>query len=63
MCDEYINEFCLLQIFVSKKFGFTKWPRDVYTQMRQEGRLIPDGVSVQYKPEKGPLQAWMDRQD
>jgi len=51
------------KIFVSKKFGFTKWPREVYTQMRQEGRLIPDGVTVQYKPEKGPLQAWMDRQD
>ena len=59
-CVDFWNSF---QIFVSKKFGFTKWPRDEYAQMRQDGRLIPDGVSVQYKPKKGPLQAWKDRQD
>nr|AAX48840.1 L10 [Suberites domuncula]CAC80049.1 putative tumor suppressor [Suberites domuncula] len=50
------------KIFVSKKWGFTKWPREDYKQMRADGLLIPDGVSVQYKPEKGPLIAWMKRQ-
>ncbi|XP_060063369.1 large ribosomal subunit protein uL16-like [Ylistrum balloti] len=46
------------KIFVSKKWGFTKWEKDVYEEMRQDGRLIPDGVNCQYKPNKGPLSAW-----
>ncbi|XP_062603592.1 large ribosomal subunit protein uL16-like [Saccostrea cucullata] len=50
------------KIHVSKKWGFTKWDRPQYEVMRADGRLIPDGVNVQYKPNKGPLKAWMDRQ-
>merc|ERR1711973_593047 len=46
------------KIYVSKKWGFTKWDRPVYEQMRAEGRLLPDGVSVQYLPEHGPLSNW-----
>merc|ERR1711915_589979 len=46
------------KIYVSKKWGFTKWDRDVYSQMREEGRLLPDGVGVQYLPEHGPLSRW-----
>merc|ERR1712042_161438 len=49
------------KIYVSSKWGFTKWERSQYEPMRQQGILIPDGVSVQYKPHKGPLKAWMDR--
>merc|ERR1711935_222061 len=49
------------KIFVSGKWGFTKWEREQYEPMRASGLLIPDGVSVQYKPSKGPLQAWKDR--
>lgn len=30
--------------------------------MRTNGLLIPDGVTVQYKPDHGPLKAWMARQ-
>merc|ERR1711893_250748 len=51
------------KIVVSKKWGFTKWPREDYERMRAEGILIPDGVNVQYKPHKGPLQAWKNRQE
>ena len=29
--------------------------------MRAAGMLVPDGVGVQYKPEHGPLKAWMAR--
>ena len=29
--------------------------------MRQEGQLTTDGVNVQYRPHKGPLNAWKDR--
>merc|ERR1712112_652925 len=49
-------------IVVSKKWGFTKWPREDYEKMRADGILIPDGVTVQYKPNKGPLDAWKKRQ-
>lgn len=58
-CECYAIDY--MQIFVSNKWGFTKWNRDVYKNMRQEGRLTTDGVNVQYRPEKGPLQAWMNR--
>ena len=51
------------QIFVSKKWGFTKWPREKYTEMRSNYILIPDGVTVQYKPDKGPLSAWKARME
>ena len=54
--------FIALQIYVSKKWGFTKWERPQYEEMRADGRLVPDGVTVQYKPHKGPLQAWRDAQ-
>ncbi|XP_052687018.1 60S ribosomal protein L10-like [Crassostrea angulata] len=50
------------KIHISKKWGFTKWEKPQYEEMRADGRLIPDGVTVQYKPNKGPLKAWMDRQ-
>merc|ERR1712142_856434 len=41
------------KIYISKK-----WDRPVYEQMRAEGRLLPDGVDVQYLPEHGPLSNW-----
>merc|ERR1712124_2314 len=46
------------KIYISKKWGFTKWDRDVYEEMRASGKLQPDGVNVQYKPEHGPLSEW-----
>merc|ERR1712141_41264 len=46
------------KIYISKKWGFTKWDREVYEEMRAEGKLQPDGVNVQYKPEHGPLSEW-----
>ena len=52
----YVSTF--LQIYVSKKWGFSKWDRDVYEGMRADGRLRPDGANVQYMPEHGPLARW-----
>ncbi len=43
---------------MSKKWGFTKWDREDFERMRDEGRLRPDGVTVQYLPEHGPLSEW-----
>jgi len=50
------------QIYDSQKWGFTKWNREVYETMLAEGLLVPDGVSCQYKPAKGPLSEWKHRQ-
>merc|ERR1712066_134424 len=46
------------KIYVSRKWGFTKFDREDFETMLANGRLKPDGVSVQYKPEHGPLNAW-----
>ncbi len=43
---------------MSKKWGFTKWDREDYERLRDEGRLQPDGVTVKYLPEHGPLSEW-----
>ncbi len=40
---------------VSRKWGFTKWDREDYQQMRTDGLLTPDGVNAQYHGRKGPL--------
>merc|ERR1712213_55162 len=46
------------KIYISKKWGFTKWDRENYEEMRANGRLQPDGCNVKYLPEHGPLSAW-----
>jgi large subunit ribosomal protein L10e len=54
----FLTKDALFQIYVSKKWGFTKWNREDYEKMREEGRLRPDGANVQYLPEHGPLATW-----
>jgi large subunit ribosomal protein L10e len=49
------------KIFVSKKWGFTKWDRSVYLDMRQKGILRADGINVQYYPDHGKLADWKKR--
>jgi len=46
------------KIFVSKKWGFTKFERPDFVRLQGEGRLAQDGCNVQYRPEHGPLAAW-----
>merc|ERR1712150_397047 len=46
------------KIYISKKWGFTKWNRPDYETMGADGRLQLDGVNVQYMPEHGPLSRW-----
>lgn len=50
------------KIYVSRNYGFTKFPRAVYEQLKLENKLVPDGVGVQYKPDHGPLIDWKRRQ-
>ncbi|XP_065066448.1 large ribosomal subunit protein uL16-like [Rhopilema esculentum] len=49
------------KIFISKKWGFTKWERDEYLSRRNDGTLMPDGVHAKYLPPRGPLSAWKRR--
>lgn len=51
------------KIYVSKKFGFTKYERDVYEDLKEQGRLAHDGCIVQYRPEHGPLANWKKVQE
>ena len=46
------------QIFVSKKWGFTKFEREEFEELRASGRVKPDGSHCKYMPEHGPLAAW-----
>lgn len=46
------------KIYVSKKWGFTKYDRDEYEDLKTSGRLAPDGCNVKYLPEHGPLDEW-----
>jgi len=51
------------KIFISKKWGFTKWDRADYERMRGEGILGNDGCNVKYRPEHGPLAEWKKVQE
>jgi len=46
------------KIFVSKKWGFTKYDRPEYEEMRASGRLLKDGCNAKYVKEHGPLSNW-----
>ena len=46
------------KIYVSKKWGFTKFERPVYEEMKENHQLEPDGANVKYRPNHGPLTNW-----
>jgi large subunit ribosomal protein L10e len=46
------------QIIISQKWGFTKWNREVFEEMKEAGKLTNDGCNVQYRPDHGPLFNW-----
>ncbi|KAF1782680.1 Ribosomal protein L10e, conserved site [Phytophthora cactorum] len=43
------------KVLGSKKWGFTKYEREVYAEMRANGSLQPDGNHEKYCPNHGPL--------
>ena len=43
------------KIIVSKNWGFTNLTKEEYTQLKSEGRIIPDGPHVKVKNFHGPL--------
>ena len=53
-----IGFFKIFQIYISKKWGFTKWDREEYDDLRANGTLQADGCNVKYLPNHGPLAKW-----
>lgn len=49
------------KIFVSKKWGFTKFDKEEYEKGRADGSIAPAGVHAKYYPNHGPLDAWKKR--
>ncbi|KAL5961027.1 60S ribosomal protein L10 [Taenia solium] len=50
------------KIAVSQNWGFTKWKRETFQEMRNSGRLQYDGSNVKYFPNHGPLAVWKKAQ-
>ncbi|KAL9701756.1 hypothetical protein quinque_005197 [Culex quinquefasciatus] len=46
------------KIFISKKWGFTKYDRYQYQVYWDEGRLVNDGCGVKFFNDHGPLKKW-----
>ncbi|CEF65136.1 60S ribosomal protein L10 [Strongyloides ratti] len=49
-------------IAVSKKWGFTRFNREEFQSLCDDGRIIPDGVNVKFANDHGPLSKWIMRQ-
>lgn len=46
------------KIFISKKWGFTRFDRDEFEKLKEEHKLMPDGVGVQFINDHGKLAEW-----
>ena len=43
------------KVLLSRKWGFTKYNKDEYSTLMEEGKIRLDGIYVQAVPPKGPL--------
>lgn len=43
------------KVFVSNKWGFTKFTKAEYKKWQAEGRIVSDGVDAKWIASKGPL--------
>merc|ERR1711939_666849 len=44
-----------MKIHVSNNFGFTRFKKAEYAKWKNQGRLVPDGISVKWLSSRGPL--------
>ena len=42
-------------IVSSKRFGFTKYFKSEYHKLKDEGKIIPDGINIKVITNHGPL--------
>eukprot|EP00730_Choanoeca_flexa_P018693 TRINITY_DN9104_c0_g1_i2.p1 TRINITY_DN9104_c0_g1~~TRINITY_DN9104_c0_g1_i2.p1 ORF type:complete len:216 (+),score=45.09 TRINITY_DN9104_c0_g1_i2:91-738(+) len=45
-------------LIVSRKWGFTKWDREDFEKLRDEGKLIPDGCHCKLFNDRGSMEKW-----
>ena len=45
------------KIFVSRKWGFTRYDREEYVKLKEAGRIIPDGAYCKVKSHRGAITA------
>ena len=45
-------------VYISRNYGFTNYTPEEYQLYREQGRIKPDGVSVKYLSQRGPLRNW-----
>lgn len=43
------------KVHISNKWGFTRFSKDDYQKWKDNGRLVPNGVDVQWLSSRGPL--------
>ncbi|CAD7673657.1 unnamed protein product [Nyctereutes procyonoides] len=58
ICTKLQNKEHVIEIHISKKWGFTKFNVDEFEDTVAEKQLIPDGCGVKYIPNRGPLDKW-----
>merc|ERR1712178_100482 len=51
------------KIFSSRKWGFTKDLRDDFVEGRKAGKILRDGVGIQFDNGHGKLKTWIDRKN
>jgi len=51
-----------MKIHVSSHFGFTKFKHSEYEMWKSKGRIIPDGIGVQWLSSRGPLHRLIGKQ-
>merc|ERR1712178_661783 len=49
------------KIYSSRMWGLTKVLKDEFMEGRKEGRILHDGVGIQFDNGHGPLKKWIDR--
>ena len=50
------------KVMVSSRWGFTKFTKDDYKKWKSFGRVIPDGIGVQWLSSRGPLHRLIGKQ-
>eukprot|EP00919_Chromeraceae_sp_WS-2016_P017276 GHVR01041238.1.p1 GENE.GHVR01041238.1~~GHVR01041238.1.p1 ORF type:complete len:228 (+),score=41.55 GHVR01041238.1:59-742(+) len=51
------------KVFVSDKWGFTRYPKEMYNKWTAEGRIVSDGVMAKWISSRGPLKRFFTGPD
>jgi large subunit ribosomal protein L10e len=51
------------KIYSSRFWGLTKIPKEDFVEQRKSGRILADGVGIQFDNGHGKLQTWINRKN